>query len=129
MPHEAKSELQKTVDEITGYKVRTRRILIVLAAAVLLDIALTVAVIALGSGVRSQTRQNRQLITEIHASQVNACQLGNKTGTAQAFLWETALTLAFSKAPANVRAQEKLIIPYVQRTFTPVDCTRLYHGG
>lgn len=113
MPDAAAHQLQKTVDEITGYRKRTRKLVIGLAAVTV--IAVLVAVAA------------GYLFIRLHDSQVGNCVVGNQTRGQELQLWDTLFALseraAASKPSAKTVALTNEFLRDVKTTYAPIDCS------
>jgi hypothetical protein len=113
VPENAAHQLQRTVDEITGYSRRTRKLVLGLAVTTVLGIAIA-AFVAF-------------LYVRLHDSQVSACAGGNQTREQQARLWRDVVGLAVGPhpAPAGMAFRQKTLQD-VAKTYAPVDCDRRY---
>jgi hypothetical protein len=116
MPEDAAHNLQRTVDEITGYRKRTRKLVTGLIA-----VTVVALLVAAGAG---------YLYVQLHDSQVNNCVIGNQTRAQQEQLWETLFALASKGSTSPPSAQNlKLTAEFlgdVKSTYAPVDCTKRY---
>lgn len=116
MPSDAASSLQRTVDEITGYSRRTRKLVRGLAAVA----AVSVILLAVAGF----------LYYQLHGSQVSNCVAGNQTRAQQEQLWDTLFTLAARNTTSPPTAQSlKLTAEFlhdVKATYAPVDCAGRY---
>jgi hypothetical protein len=109
VPEAAAHKLQDVVDDITGYKRRTRwwrwGTALVAVAAVLLYV-------------------------RVHQSQIDNCVAGNQTKVQQAQLWDTLFDLAAKGSTGPPSAQtQKLTAEFlgdVKATYAPVDCAARY---
>jgi hypothetical protein len=109
----AQSELRKTVDKITGYRERTRKLVIGIAV-----VAVAAVLVAAGCG---------YLFLRLHDSQVNNCVAGNMTRAQQGQLWVTFIDVVAGSHPTLVvRRAEDLILRDVAATYAPVDCSDRY---
>lgn len=107
------SELRKTVDEITGYRKRTRKLVIGLVVVTAVSVA-----VACGCG---------YLFFRLHDSQVGNCVSGNMTRAQQGQLWVTFIGVVAGSHPTLVvRKAETLILRDVAATYAPVDCSDRY---
>ena len=125
MPERAAHELQHTVDEITGYSKRTRKLVFGLVAVSVLVTA--TAVIAIVVAINSM-HQNTAITAQaraIHQAQLNACDIGNQGRTAQIRLWNFVISLS-AKSPNSSPATLRTFEAFVTKTFRPVDCRKLY---
>jgi hypothetical protein len=116
MPEAAAHNLQRTVDEITGYRKRTRKLVGGLIAVTVVS-ALVAAAAA-------------YLYIRLHDSNVNNCVAGNQTRTQQEQLWVTLFTLAAKGSPGPPTAKSRnltaVFLHDVQVTYAPVDCASRY---
>jgi hypothetical protein len=116
MPEDAAHNLQRTVDEITGYRKRTRKMVIGLIAVT--AVSLLVAAFAV------------YLYIRLHDSQVGNCIAGNQTRVEQEQLWDTLFALAAKNDSRSQTAQSRkltaVFLHDVQVTYAPVDCTARY---
>lgn len=143
MPESAKSELQRTVDEITGYTERTRgmvhrqQLLVrIVAAVAVVALALGVVVILLFIGSQDQSatiRQEqtalRQEQTALHESQLKNCGLSNTTKAKEQALWNELVTLSVASSGRLTSGQKSVVQAFerdVTTTFAPLDCEKLY---
>lgn len=110
---EAAHSLQRTVDEITGYGRRTRK-LVIRAAAVAV-----VLFILFGF-----------LYFRLHQSQLDNCAAGNQTRMKQEQLWNTVFTLSAQSSSTPQTAQTRkltaVFLHAVQVTYAPVNCAARY---
>jgi hypothetical protein len=117
MSEAASHNLQRTVDEITGYRKRTRKLVIGLIAVTVVAVVLAVAAVYL------YIRQ--------HDSNVGNCVAGNQTRIQQEQLWNTLFTLASkntSGTPPTAKTVQltKEFLGDVKKTYAPVDCGARY---
>jgi hypothetical protein len=116
MPEAAAHKLQETVDEITGYSERTRKLVWGLSAVTAACVLLVVLVALL------YIRQ--------HQNQLSNCQSGNQTKAQQAKFWGEVLDLSVknSKAPPTPQEQRVLAVFLhdVAVTYAPLDCDARY---
>jgi hypothetical protein len=129
-PHNA---LQRTVDEITGYSRRTRRLIWGLIATTVLDIALTVVLGFTVSQANNASTANTQLVKALHTAQLTVCANGNTFRANQTTIWQDFVKIitkpaagepAAQIAKANTLAAE--FLAYVATVNHPVNCTALY---
>jgi hypothetical protein len=106
--------LQKVADVAR----RTRRLTIALAASFILDIALTIIVTFL-------TLSAIQQGDVIHQSQRAACAVGNEARLQQIQLWGYVIGLSQNR-PGQDKQQLKQFQAYIDHTFAPVNCAKLY---
>jgi hypothetical protein len=113
MPEAAAHALQRTVDEITGYRKRTRKLV-----AGLIAVTVIAVLVAVGCG---------WLFIRQHDSQVGNCADNNQTRAQQKGLWIDFISIIAPPHPtAAVRKAEDLILRDVTATYTPVDCSGRY---
>lgn len=118
MPDQAAHQLQKTVDEITGYSRRTRKLIWGLAVSLALDITLSVIIAILSVSALSAS-------SAVHRSQLAACAIANQTRVQQIQLWQFVITLSQQQPDAN-KAELRTFEAYLHKTFGSVDCRKLY---
>ncbi len=113
MPDAAAHKLQETVDQITGYRKRTRKLVIGLTAVT----AVSIAVAALAV----------YLFFRVHDSDIGNCLASNQTRAQQLQLWNDLFALSAknpaSKPTAKTEQLSREFLADVKRTYTPVDCT------
>jgi hypothetical protein len=119
---EGAAETQKAIVAQQG---KSRRNIRLIAVSVVLDVALSAGIGVLAV---SQIHVSQQ----IHASQLQACGIGNDFRARQVRLWDHVLSV--SKAPPGETAAERQVRlaklaefrSYVAAQFRPVNCTVLY---
>lgn len=117
MSEAAAHSLQKTVDEITGYRKRTRKLVRGLIAVTAVSVLLAAAA--------------AYLYIRQHDSNVNNCLAGNQTRIQQEQLWNTLFALA-SKNTGGTPPTAKTVqltqefLHDVKKTYAPVDCSARY---
>ena len=119
---EKAAETQKAIVAQQG---RSKRNIRLIAVSVVLDVALSAGIGVLAV---SQIHVSEQ----IHASQLQACGIGNDFRARQVRLWDHVL--AISKAPPGETSAERAVRlaklaafrGYVAAQFRPVDCISLY---
>lgn len=110
MAEAASHKLQETVDEITGYRKRTRKLVIGLITVTVLS------VLAAAASVYLFIRQ--------HDSDVGNCTAGNTTRVQQAQLWHDVISLAVGPHPVPLAlAFEQKTDQDVAQTYAQVDCS------
>lgn len=110
MPEAAAHNLQKTVDEITGYSRRTRKLVIRAAVVAIILFIL--------SGF---------LYVRVHQSQIDNCTASNQTRMQSQQLWNTFITVVAGNHPSLVVSQaEAKILGDVAATYAPVNCAARY---
>jgi hypothetical protein len=116
MPETAAHSLQRTVDEITGYRKRTRKLV-----GGLIAVTVTAVLLGLASG---------YLYIRQHDSNVNNCVAGNLTRVQQEQLWDTLFALAAKGSPGPPSAQSRkltsVFLHDVTTTYAPVNCSTRY---
>jgi hypothetical protein len=123
MPEQAKSELQHIVDEITGYRRRTRVYYIAVSFVAVLAIAIGVLVFFLNR--HDNTTQNA-ISEQIHQSQLDNCATANRNRIKDEQLWRTFIKLVAPHPDANARAIEAQFFPILHAKDTPVNCVKVY---
>lgn len=138
-----KSALQKTVDEITGYSRRTRKVMWALAASLVLDITLTVVLSIVAFQAHGTADTNSQLVQEVHmqqvalhAAQLSACAGGNTFRADQNVIWKDFIRILTTPTATSTKAQvakaDKLaaqFLAYVSTVNHAVNCAKLYGSG
>lgn len=116
MPDAAAHKLQETVDEIVGYRKRTRKLVVGL-------VAVTVASL-LAAGFAAY------LFVRLHDSDIGNCFASNQVRAQQKQLWDTLFALAAKNSSGPPSAQsERLTAEFlhdVATTYAPVDCIVRY---
>jgi hypothetical protein len=95
----------------------TRRLAYGLGASLVLDVVLTVVVTLLSLSALNQGNT-------LHASQLAACAIGNQSKAEQEALWG----YLFQLSGGAKTTQQKEFLAYVDKTFAPVDCARVYQN-
>lgn len=127
MPEAAKSELQRTVDEITGYRKRARRVLIAVAAVAVLALAAAIVAGLAALGNYHENQAQAEQTRAIHQAQLDACTRGNLSRADDQRKWLKFLALATGPHPdAQARAFEAQFIPFLLAADAPVDCAKAY---
>lgn len=116
MPEEAAHALQRTVDEITGYRKRTRKLVAGLTAVT----AVSIAVAALAV----------YLFFRVHDSDIGNCLAGNQTREQQLQLWNDLFALSAkstaSRPTAKTEQLTREFLGDVRKTYAPVSCSVRY---
>lgn len=116
MPDAAAHKLQETVDEIVGYRRRTRKLVFGL-------IAVTVASILAAAFAA-------YLFVRLHDSDIGNCVAGNQVRAQQEQLWDTLFVLAAKNTSGPPSAQSRKLtaefLHDVKTTYAPVDCSVRY---
>jgi hypothetical protein len=113
MPEAAAHKLQETVDEITGYGRRTRKLVWGLVSITFASVLLVV-----GTG---------YLFIRVHDSQLDSCTASNQSRAQQEQLWTTFLAIAAGPHPApSVLPKLHELQHAVSATYTPVNCQARY---
>lgn len=116
MPDAAAHKLQETVDQITGYRKRTRKLVIGLTAVT--TVSILVAVLA------------GYLFIRLHDSDVGNCLASNQTRAQQQQLWNDLFALSAKNATVKPTAKTVQLtnefLGDVRRTYAPVDCSVRY---
>lgn len=118
MPEATAHQLQRTVDEITGYSRRTRKLIWGLALSIVIDIALTVIIAFLTASALNAN-------STLHKAQLTACGIGNQSRLQQIRLWDEVLAVS-KPANAHEAQVDRQFRAFVSTTFAPVDCAKLY---
>lgn len=135
MPEAAEHELQKMVDEIVGYRKRTRWLRWGTAALAVVSMVLGITVAILFAGQDSQTATLRQQTTALHQDQLANCANANGIRSRERALWNTLFELS---APANtgqpppsakVAALQREFLHDVDVTFATVNCAKAFPEG
>jgi hypothetical protein len=116
---------------------RGRRIILALAASLVLDVSLTAAVSVAAVQAHSASTRANATVSELHAAQVSSCQAANQTRAQEVRLWvhlaqvsspEPGLT---PKQKAQGEAEVTALLAYVKAIFAPRDCQAAYRlpGG
>lgn len=113
MSEGAAHALQRTVDEITGYRKRTGKLVKGLIAVTVVSIL--VAALAV------------YLFFRVHDSDVGNCAASNQVRAQQLQLWQNVLSLAVGPHPtaAGLGFEGKTMAD-VREAFAPVDCSARY---
>jgi hypothetical protein len=126
---DALGAVREELSRLNAYGRRNRRLIIALAVSLCLDVLLTVAVIVGGVALAG----NKATIGEIHQTQVNACQTGNRLRDEQRRLWEHVVAISKpprgALTPAQARERERTtsaFLAYVRRVLPDLDCQVLY---
>ncbi|HEY2088201.1 MAG TPA: hypothetical protein VGH54_19565 [Mycobacterium sp.] len=130
MPEAAEHKLQGMVDEIVGYRQRTRwwRWGTAVLAVVSLALGITVGILVIGYG--NQAAALSRQTDALHSSQLANCTVSNRAKTEAEGLWLTFIGLLAGPHPsAAVKTAEARFIADVHRTYVLVDCPRAYPGG
>jgi hypothetical protein len=106
------------LQSVAGRERVTRRLAVGLVASLILDVILTVVVTLLSL---SAVREGATL----HASQLAACAVGNQARAEQVQLWSYVIQLS-AQGPHGNQAELRQFKAYIDRTFAPVACARVY---
>jgi hypothetical protein len=116
MPDAAAHKLQETVDQITWYRRRTRKLVVGLIAVT--AVSILVAALAV------------YLFFRVHDSDVGNCAAGNQTRAQQLQLWNDLFVLSAEDATARPTAKTQRLVGEflgdVKKTYAPVDCSKRY---
>jgi hypothetical protein len=115
---ETLGKISERLETYAVYGKRSRRIIAALAVSFTLDIILTVIVTILSASALHHS-------TAVHQSQLAACAIGNQTRRGDVELWGYVLKLS-AKSPNSNQAQLRMFKVFVDKTFAPVDCAKLY---
>jgi hypothetical protein len=106
------------LETVAARERRTRRLTLGLVVSIVLDVTLTIVVSVLSANALSQG-------STLHKSQLAACAIGNQTRRGDVELWGYVLKLS-AKSPDSNQAQLRMFKAFVDKTFAPVDCAKLY---
>lgn len=116
MAEAASHKLQETVDEITGYRKRTGRLVRGLMAVTVVSVLLAAAAV--------------YLFVRLHDSDLGNCTAGNQVRAQQQQLWYDLFTLSAqdgnSRPTAKTRQLTSEFLGDVRMTYQPVNCTTRY---
>ena len=111
---------------------RTRKLAWLCMCSLTVDIALTIVIAVVSVNASNQDAELKSQQAAIHAqqaavraSQLNACAIGNQARADQIRLWGFFLQLAASSPKTNPGSIADLR-KFVDTTFKPVNCTKLY---
>lgn len=142
-----KSALQQTVDDMTGYSRRTRKIIWGLAVSIALDVVLTVVLGLTAFQAHDAASSNTQLVQKVnaqqaalhmqqvalHAAQLSACANGNVFRVNQTTIWRDFIGIvakpAAGESAAQVAKADALaagFLTHVSQVNHPVNCVKLY---
>ena len=135
-----KSALQQTVDEITGYSRRTRKLMWALAGSLVLDITLTVVLSIVAFQAHGTASTNAELVQELHmqqsalhAAQLEACAGGNTFRADQDVIWGRFIGILTTPTATSTKAEvakaDKIaaqFLAYISQVNHPVNCAELY---
>jgi hypothetical protein len=136
MPEAAAHELQRMVDEIVGYRQRTRwlRWGTTALAVVSLALGVTVGILVIGYGNQASTLSQQQ--TALHRAQLANCGVANGIRAKETALWHTLFALSAANNSATGMkespATQKFLAQFlgaVNSTFKQVNCAKAYPGG
>lgn len=120
--------LEATAKELSKLRATVRlgkKIVIGLAVSLVLDLILTPVIGVTALSAQDTSARLNATVTQLHATQVAACQAGNVTRAAEVQLWEHILALAPPKTPQQ-RKVGASFIAYVKRVFAPRNCQAIY---
>jgi hypothetical protein len=128
-------ELQGALEGMTGQLAAVRktvrlgkRVIIALAISLFLDVCLTVGVTIAAIQSGDASARASSTVTQLHASQVSACQQANVNRAQDIAIWNTfldQLSPPAARTPA-VTAKLAVINAAIRVKDTPRDCTKLY---
>jgi hypothetical protein len=142
-----KSALQQTVDDMTGYSRRTRKLIWGLVVSIALDVALTVVLGLTAFQAHDAASSNTQLVQKVnaqqatlhvqqvalHAAQLSACANGNVFRVNQTTIWHDFVRILTTPTPSSTKAQvaqaDKLaaqFLAFVGQVNHKVNCVKLY---
>jgi hypothetical protein len=124
---EALGRMTAELRQVQAYGRRSRRIIVALAASLVLDIAVTITVAVFAGQVSRATDQASATLTELHKTQISACRLGNQSREQQIALWQHIATVGTtSKTPAKARHRDAALLAYIRRIFGARNCPAIY---
>jgi hypothetical protein len=106
---------------------RSRRIIVGLVVSLVLDVTLTILVTVFALQAHNASAQASATVADLHATQIQACQIGNQTLAKEILLW-THLA-AISTNAQTTTAQRKTdaqLLAFIRQTFAPRNCARIY---
>lgn len=116
MAEQAAHNLQQTVDEITGYRKRTRKLVRGLIAVTAVSLLVTALVV--------------YLFIRLHDSDVGNCMASNLTRAQQEQLWNDLFSLSArastGKPSAKTQQLTSEFLGDVRKTYAPVNCSVRY---
>lgn len=107
--------------EVAASSRRTRHLAIGLAVSIVLDVILTAVVTVLSVSALSQG-------ADLHAAQLASCASSNDTRADDRELWQYLVQLSGPPKTAVAKAQEDKLLAFVDTTFAPVDCAKVYQN-
>jgi len=120
--------LRADQDTLAAAQRRDRRRLALVIASLIIDIVVTVAVtISFVAAHRAEAT-----VTELRATSIAACNLGNQARAEQVALWEHIATISKPpphESPAARKRQAQVLtafLAYIHRVFAPRDCAAIY---
>lgn len=120
VPDAAAHELQKTIDHMTGYSKRTRRLVRALAVVFAAVVVLVGVVFWLSIDAHNEA-------ATLHQDQLNNCAASNAIRMKDRDLWTTFIVLLEGPHPdAQVKAVASHFLSEVTTTFATVNCERAY---
>lgn len=125
---EAKQEWRDRDEFLTAYGRRNRMLAWLAGSAAFIALGLAVAVAVLFV----QVSDNAATISDLHSTNVSACQAGNVSRSEQIQLWEHLVAVS-KPAPGESAAQRRqneetaaAFLGYVRHVFAPRDCAAVY---
>jgi hypothetical protein len=127
---DALGRMTAELENVRAYAQRSRRVIIALAISLVLDVAVTITVGVFAGQVSNATNQASATLTQLHKTQVSACRLGNQSREQEIALWEHIASVGTtSKTPAKVQREDRALLAYIRRIFSPRDCAAIYRIG
>ena len=126
---QAIDSLRKEIASAQKYGRRNRALIWAVGASMVLDVILSIALIAL----YGQTHDAAQLAKQASSAQVVSCRAGNEARSLQTQLWNTILAFppTTSETPAQAQEREKRVTEfrlYIKDAFAQQDCEKLVRG-
>lgn len=112
---ESLNDISRRLAKVAEASRNTRRLTIGLGISLVLDVLLTVTVTLLSLSALNQG-------SVLHQSQLAACNLSNQSRVENKALWG----YLFQLSGGVKTSQERLLLNYVNKTFAPENCTKLY---
>lgn len=103
-------EVIKSIEVMTGYGRRTRRLTWVAIGTFIFDIVITIL-----------------LAFSFSASQANTCHASNESRAGQVIIWHTIVTQFSDPHPsASQKLRQQRFLKFVDDTFHPISCRNFY---
>jgi hypothetical protein len=124
----ALKDMRDELARVNAYSRRTRHLVWITVASVVLDVALSVLVAVFAIAVH----HNSVTLSELHSTNVSACQAGNQTRAKQDLIWHQLAGLskpAPGTSKAELKRQQRAVREFlgiVDKAEAPRDCAKLY---